>query len=69
MTKGKGWWSQVTLLRLSQALQDRRCSFAGGGGVGRVVLEGAWAIGVQLAPRALRTEGSRQESTETLRTA
>lgn len=27
MTKGKGWWSQVTLLSLGQARQDGRCSF------------------------------------------
>lgn len=30
MTKRMGWWSQVTQLGLSQALQDERCSFKGG---------------------------------------
>lgn len=68
MTKGKGWWSQVTLLRLSQALQDRRCSFAGGGGWqgglgGRM---GHWGAA---GPQGPKDRGGRQESTETLRTA
>lgn len=62
MTKRMGWWSQVTQLGLSQALQDERCSFKGGvvvwDGLGRASGHPG-VVGMETTPGALETEGSR----------